>query len=107
MKFTGLQVTDMPASVHDGHALVDAFSEVSLLESFAQAPSVCQVRSAQPVCQTARIFTTAGVCIGISCAHLHTVPAGSRNCWGRMRIQLAPCSKALCCVLTSAATRMG
>lgn len=39
-----LKVTDMPASVHDGHALVDTFSEVGLLESFSQAPSVCQVR---------------------------------------------------------------
>jgi len=38
-----LKITDMPASVHDGHALVDAFSEVTLLESFTQAPSVCQV----------------------------------------------------------------
>lgn len=38
-----LKVTDMPSSVHDGHALVDAFSEVTLLESFAQSPSVCQV----------------------------------------------------------------
>lgn len=38
-----LKVTDMPSSVHDGHALVDAFSEVTLLESFAQSPSVCQL----------------------------------------------------------------
>ena len=38
-----LKVTDMPSSVHDGHALVDVFSEVTLLESFAHSPAVCQV----------------------------------------------------------------
>jgi hypothetical protein len=38
-----LKITDMPSSVHDGHALVDVFSEVALLESFAQSPAVCQV----------------------------------------------------------------
>lgn len=38
-----LKVTDMPTSVHDGHALVDVFSEVTLLESFAHSPAVCQV----------------------------------------------------------------
>jgi hypothetical protein len=41
-----LKVTDMPSSVHDGHALVDVFSEVTLLESFARSPAVCQVNTA-------------------------------------------------------------
>ncbi len=44
-----LKVVDMPASVHDGHALADAFSEVALLESFERSPSVCQVWGPHPV----------------------------------------------------------
>ena len=39
-----LKVTDLPATVHDGSALLDVFSEVALLQSFAASPSVCQVR---------------------------------------------------------------
>jgi len=38
-----LKVTDLPATVHDGHALVDVFSEVALLQAFASNPAVCQV----------------------------------------------------------------